>query len=1143
MKKHFFLFIFLSVFIFNSFGQNGDTVTVQTFTFGSPQDAWFQFPSDTVRFEKILMLYTLKCNPAQNPACGEWDYLTYTYLYKNTGLIDSSIVHQPVFLVNGNVTDTFSFVNAPTYSYNTEWQYNTIHDDTLSLNTFTSGNGTSPTTAPFASNSPVSRTQYLWRASDLTATGMGAGDISGISFDLSTLGSNLNNLVIRMKLSTLDSLHENTFSASGFTEVYRHNTLFSSTAWNNLQFLTPFYWDGTSNIIIEICFGNASAGTENKVNTVDAGFAAGLHKSGNDRCISIHNGAYINVPVNDELKQIDSAVTISYWSYGDALLQPQNGSSFEAIDSSGNRVLNAHAPWSDSNIYWDAGNDGSSYDRINKLSTAGIIKGSWNYWTFTKNVFTGSMKIYLNGTLWHSGTAKLRSLKEIRKFYIGKGVGSGTSSYEGRMDEFAVFNTELDSTSIKNHMHNGIESSSPFYNNLVVYYKFDDNSFTSVTDYAPGGNSNGMFTSIGNPLKKADDYVYGFIQTNNRPNIIFEQGSFTSHTDSVFVVDSLVNVPYQIITYTDSINNPGAPIDTLNVWEAGYFSYIYDASGIITDSVYVNPDNTIILSYYDYYKKFPQVIRYELARYITPYGNGLSLGTGWTWTFDVTDYRTLLADSVHLAAGNWQELLDMRFVMIKGIPPRDVISIQNLWNGGFNYGQTNDPIESHLTPKKVFLPNNVLTARWKSRITGHGMDTPQNCAEFCAKNHYFKINDSLKFTKLVWRDNCDLNPLYPQGGTWVYDRSNWCPGAEVWTYDFEITPFITPGDSVTLDHDVQAYTSTGGWDYYQIEDQLVGYGAPNFTLDAALENVLSPTTDQMWGRLNPVCKNPTVIIKNNGSANLTSLKITYGITGATPSVYNWTGVLKFMELATVQLDTFAWMQGASSFTVSISNPNGSTDEYANNNTRVTPFTYVPVMPSKFVIELKTNNYPNQNAYSLKDNAGNIILSHLGMTANTIYRDTLELPDGCYEFKLTDSGENGLTWWANTAQGNGYIRFKSAYNPAIIKNFNSDFGGEVYMQFTVGLTSDVKDYFFTDKPELKIYPNPSDDIISIDFDLPTRESGMIEIYDIYGKKIQTYSFSEKIADSFNLDINPYNPGVYIVFLKTKHYSISKKMICN
>ncbi len=90
--KNFFLTLLMIASGYFVIAQNNDTITVQTFTNGSPQDAWFVFPSDTVRLEKILMQYKLKCNPAQNPACGEWDYLTYTYLYKNTELLDSSAV-------------------------------------------------------------------------------------------------------------------------------------------------------------------------------------------------------------------------------------------------------------------------------------------------------------------------------------------------------------------------------------------------------------------------------------------------------------------------------------------------------------------------------------------------------------------------------------------------------------------------------------------------------------------------------------------------------------------------------------------------------------------------------------------------------------------------------------------------------------------------------------------------------------------------------------------------------------------------------------------------------------------------------------------------------------------------------------------
>ena len=110
------------------------------------------------------------------------------------------------------------------------------------------------------------------------------------------------------------------------------------------------------------------------------------------------------------------------------------------------------------------------------------------------------------------------------------------------------------------------------------------------------------------------------------------------------------------------------------------------------------------------------------------------------------------------------------------------------------------------------------------------------------------MNDDVVWTREVWRDNCDLNPVYPQGGTWVYDRANWCPGAEVWTYDFELTPFVTPGSTYTFDYAAEDYNwnGSGSFPYYQTEVQLVAYGPYNFDLDAAVTDILAPSGDDMW---------------------------------------------------------------------------------------------------------------------------------------------------------------------------------------------------------------------------------------------------------------------------------------------------------
>ncbi len=1126
---------------FKASATNGDTVTVQTFTFGSPQNAWFVFPSDTVSFEKIQMLYTLKCNPNQFPNCGEWDYLTNTYLYKNTGLIDSTLCSQNLYSFNGASLPSYQYITHPAYNYIRYWDHFLVHSSTTSLTTYQVGNAATTASHPFGTSDVVSKSQYLWRASELTAAGMSAGDISGLRFYLQSTGTAMHKLAIKMKLVTADTLTAATTVSSGFTTVYTKNTSFSSIGWNSIQLTTPFNWNGTSNIIIEITYDNSLPGADNIIQSTPTSFKSGVTTAANDRVAAFHYNSFVDVPVNSEIAAIDSFVTVCYWSYGDPLYQPMDGTTFEAVDSAGNRILNAHAPWSDSKIYWDAGALGSAYDRISKTASAAQIKGQWNYYTFTKNCITNTMKIYINGVLFFNVAGKPKTMQGISKFRIGRGNWNGSLSYDGRMDDFAVFNIDLPAAAIQNNMKFRLDTSNPYYNNLVAYYNFNDGNYITAADGSPIAHAPATFQlGADNPLKPSSEVNFGYVESTLRPNVIFENGIYTSYMDSTLVVDSVTMPPVQVIIY-DTLSQTQTPIDTLTVWPLYYSNYVFNSQGQATDSSLVSPDGNFIQATHYYYTYAPQVIRYEMARYITPYGNGLSLGNGWTWTFDVSDYRTLLADSVHLSAGNWQELLDLKFVMIKGTPPRKVISLQNLWNGNFDYGVPADPIDNHLQALTVSIPANAAMARWKSRVTGHGMDTPSNCAEFCPKSHYYKVNGVNRYSKQVWRDNCDYNPLFPQGGTWVYDRSNWCPGAEVWTYDWEISNWVTPGASFTLDHDVQAYNHTTGWDYYQIEDQLVSYGPANFTNDAAIEDIIAPSDNQMWSRKNAVCGNPIIVIKNTGATTMTSATITYGLTGCTPTTYNWTGSLAFMQSSTITLPNYNWIGGATQFYAYISTPNGATDQYAYNDTMKSVYSYPSVMPNSFIIELQTNNAPSENSYTLKDGSGNIILSKNGLSANTVYRDTVTLTDGCYKFELLDLGEDGLSWWANTAQGAGLIRFKDV-NGTPIYSWNSDFGGQVYKQFIVGLTTvGLQDYILTDKNELNVFPNPSEGLVNIDYNLKSRSDATIEIFDMVGEKIYDKNTSMTTAGSLQIDLSKFSAGFYIVSLTSGAEKITKKLV--
>ena len=1132
-----FIILALLISFNNLFAGPGDTIHIQTFTFGSVQDAKFLFPSDTIPIEKILMHYKLRC--PYTVQCGEWDYLTYTYLYDHTGNLDSNLLSAPSYIWNNSSPDSISFMNQPSWTYIPNYSCNIVYDNTISFDSTIVGNGILNSNFPFGASNPVSRTQFLWRASELITAGLTAGDISSLRFNLQAFGSELKHMTIRIKHSTRDSLTSGSYENGGFTTVFSNNTLYSSSGWSTFNFTTAFNWDGISNIVIEITYDNDLSGTNSVLLSENTGWSSGVNSSDNDKSLFFSNTNWVTVP-KQAFTNIDSIITVSFWQYGNPAFQPQDNTLFEGIDSLGNRVINVHLPWSDGNVYWDAGNVTSSYDRLYKAANASDYKGQWNYWSFIKNASTGSMKIFLNGHLWTSSTGKTRAMKNIKTFHIGGGA-AGTMLYDGNVDEFAVWNAELDSNTIKEWMYKDLNNTHPFNSNLQLYYKFNSNSFVSTPDSSGNGNTGILY---GPPIPtniSGNNLFRNFTNTNIRPNVVFEQGIYSSHLDSLIVIDSIPKPPMQIVMFSNT-TNPTTPTDTLTVWPTYYNNYTYNSNGTPTDSTLVSADSTIhLVTTYYYGPHFEVINRFELGRYITPYGNNLSLGTGFTWTFDLSDYRTLLHDSVHLAAGNWQELLDMSFDFIEGTPPRDILGVQNLWNGGFNYGDNNDPIESHLTPKKVFIPANVANARWKSRITGHGMDTPSNCAEFCPKSHYFKVNGTQQFSQLVWRDNCGENPVFPQGGTWVYDRANWCPGAEVATYDFELSPFITPNDTLILDHDVQPYVHTGGWDYFQIEDQLITYGAPNFNLDAAVYNIKSPSTNDMYKRMNPVCNKPLITIQNTGATTLTSLTITYGLEGMTQSVFNWTGNLEFMKSIDVTLDSFIWNSSSTKFVVTVSNPNGGLDQYSYNNTMKSKVTFAPIFPPVLIFQLQTNNCGYENSYTLTDDAGNIILSKSGLLNNHLYKDTVSLVPGCYIFKLLDNDDDGLAFWAATSDGNGWFKITKPNSNIPVKTFNGDFGSMIFQHFNVISGTSINENEALNS--IEIYPNPSSGSFNLDINLTQQQDINLVIYDIMGKEIYSENYKDIISANHTIELGNIANGIYFAKIQLKSGVLNKRLVIN
>jgi len=165
--------------------------------------------------------------------------------------------------------------------------------------------------------------------------------------------------------------------------------------------------------------------------------------------VYIEGSSWVEVPPA-AWDPIEKHVTVTFWAFG-ADAQPINHFVFAAYSADDNaaRQASGHIPWSNGNVYWDTGYDGSAYDRLFTALPPEYHKGAWVHWTFTKDGDAGEQKIYINGELFHEGTGYTRPITGVNVFVIGcRGTGGRDQNYAGAIDDFRLYNRALDAEEI-----------------------------------------------------------------------------------------------------------------------------------------------------------------------------------------------------------------------------------------------------------------------------------------------------------------------------------------------------------------------------------------------------------------------------------------------------------------------------------------------------------------------------------------------------------------------------------------------------------------------------------------------------------------------------------------------------------------------
>jgi len=98
------------------------------------------------------------------------------------------------------------------------------------------------------------KTQYIIRASELTAAGLTAGNITSLGLTVTGAGATLSGFAINVEQTALTALTGTIETVNN--QVYSNASYAPTLGVNTFNFISPLNWDGTSNLIISFCWSN-----------------------------------------------------------------------------------------------------------------------------------------------------------------------------------------------------------------------------------------------------------------------------------------------------------------------------------------------------------------------------------------------------------------------------------------------------------------------------------------------------------------------------------------------------------------------------------------------------------------------------------------------------------------------------------------------------------------------------------------------------------------------------------------------------------------------------------------------------------------------------------------------------------------------
>jgi len=286
-------------------------------------------------------------------------------------------------------------------------------------------------------------------------------------------------------------------------------------------------------------------------------------------------------------------------------------------------------------------------------------------------------------------------------------------------------------------------------------------------------------------------------------------------------------------------------------------------------------------------------------------------------------------------------------------------------------------------------------------------------------------------------------------------------------------------------------------------------GSVTAQLDASAGSITNVPSNICGSSVSPVFS-----LLNNGSTTLTSCTIQYAVNGGTVQTINWTGSIAQYGSTNVNLPAITLANGANSIVVTVVNPNGSTDENANNNS-VSISCNAIVGPTVIVnVDITFDDYSEETSWEIVQN-GNVLASSNGLypAGGTSVSESVCLAPGCYDFVISDDYGDGLC----CAYGNGSYEVSNAAGTSLAA------GGNFTDSETTNFCVSGSSVEMISETVITLYPNPAQNEIQL---IGALANSSLYIIDVAGNIV----FSTKtLSANVKVDTSSLSNGYYIVKL--------------